>query len=87
MSSIASTFSIDTASCAQKAAISYAWNLPRLAERLDMSEADLRDALYSIRASKSLNQLLLFLVKGDYAREHARVKAKVESYLQEQQQR
>jgi len=30
----------------QKCAIYYAWNLPRLSERLDMEEDDLRDALF-----------------------------------------
>ena len=30
----------------QKVAIYYSWNIPRLAERLDMTDADLRDALF-----------------------------------------
>eukprot|EP00397_Hematodinium_sp_SG-2012_P004549 GEMP01004561.1.p1 GENE.GEMP01004561.1~~GEMP01004561.1.p1 ORF type:complete len:800 (+),score=181.87 GEMP01004561.1:79-2478(+) len=38
----------------QKAAILYSWNLPRLAEKLDLTEADLRDALFKFSNNPTL---------------------------------
>ncbi len=46
----------------QKAAISYVWNLPRLAQRLDMPEEELREALYKYLSHNLLTHAFLCAV-------------------------